>query len=123
MGIDIVAAIEERHVAGLLAAFPHEELYISEKMIREAIRPLPFTSRSWIPRMAAISRCCPPSGQRFREATRLYRVGHALMITEECLANFGGPLYVLAHQGEGIGEKNRGKGTSQFLFGGMGRLS
>ena len=36
--IDIVAAIEERHVAGLLAAFPPEEFYISEEMIREAIR-------------------------------------------------------------------------------------
>mgnify|MGYP001153920088 CR=1 FL=1 len=36
--IDIVAAIEERHVAGLLAAFPHEEYYLSEEMIREAIK-------------------------------------------------------------------------------------
>ena len=36
--IDIVAAIEERHVAGLLAAFPPEEFYISEELIREAIR-------------------------------------------------------------------------------------
>jgi len=36
--IDIVAAIEERHVPGLLAAFPAEEFYVSEEMIREAIR-------------------------------------------------------------------------------------
>jgi hypothetical protein len=36
--IDIVAAIEERHVPGLLAAFPPEEFYVSEEMIREAIR-------------------------------------------------------------------------------------
>jgi hypothetical protein len=36
--IDIVAAIEERHVAGLLAAFPPEEFCISEEIIREAIR-------------------------------------------------------------------------------------
>jgi len=36
--IDIVAAVEERHVAGLIAAFPPDEFYISEEMIREAIR-------------------------------------------------------------------------------------
>lgn len=36
--IDIVASIEERHVAGLVAAFPPDEFYISEQMIREAIR-------------------------------------------------------------------------------------
>jgi hypothetical protein len=36
--IDIVAGIEERHVAGLLAAFSPEEFYISEELIREAIR-------------------------------------------------------------------------------------
>jgi hypothetical protein len=36
--IDIVAAIEERHIDGLLAAFPPEEFYISEDIIREAIR-------------------------------------------------------------------------------------
>jgi hypothetical protein len=36
--IDIVAGIEDRHVAGLLAAFPSEEFYISEEIIREAIR-------------------------------------------------------------------------------------
>ena len=36
--IDIVAAIEERHVPGLLAAFPPEKFYLSEEMIREAIQ-------------------------------------------------------------------------------------
>ena len=36
--IDILAAVEERHVAGLIAAFPPDEFYISEQMIREAIR-------------------------------------------------------------------------------------
>lgn len=36
--IDIVAEIEERHIAGLLSSFPAEEFYISEEMIREAIR-------------------------------------------------------------------------------------
>ncbi len=36
--IDIVAAVEEHHVAGLLAAFPSEEFYLSEEGIREAIR-------------------------------------------------------------------------------------
>jgi len=36
--IDIVAAIEERHVAGLIAAFPATEFYLSEETIREAIR-------------------------------------------------------------------------------------
>lgn len=36
--IDIVAAIDERHVAGLLEAFPPTEFYISEEAIGEAIR-------------------------------------------------------------------------------------
>ena len=36
--IDIVVAIEERHVGGLVAAFPATEFYISEEMIREAIQ-------------------------------------------------------------------------------------
>lgn len=36
--IDIVAAVEERHVSGLLTAFPPQEYYISDEMIREAIR-------------------------------------------------------------------------------------
>jgi hypothetical protein len=36
--IDIVAAIEETHIAGLLEAFPSTEFYISEETIREAIR-------------------------------------------------------------------------------------
>jgi hypothetical protein len=36
--IDIVAAVEERHIAGLVAAFPAMEFYISEEMILEAIR-------------------------------------------------------------------------------------
>ncbi len=36
--IDIVAAVEEKHIPGLLAAFPPEKFYISEDMIRDAIR-------------------------------------------------------------------------------------
>jgi hypothetical protein len=36
--IDIVAAIEERHIAALMAAFPPDEYYFSEEAIREAIR-------------------------------------------------------------------------------------
>lgn len=36
--IDIVAAIEERHIAGLLSVFTADEYYISDEMIREAIR-------------------------------------------------------------------------------------
>lgn len=36
--IDIVAAIEEHHIRGLTAAFPPDEYYISDEMIREAIR-------------------------------------------------------------------------------------
>ncbi len=35
--IDIVAGIEEQHVAGFLKAFPIDEFYISEDMVREAI--------------------------------------------------------------------------------------
>jgi hypothetical protein len=35
--IDIVASVEGRHIPGLIAAFPSEEYYISEDMIREAI--------------------------------------------------------------------------------------
>jgi len=36
--IDIVAAVEERHIPGLIEAFPPEQYYISEDMIREAVR-------------------------------------------------------------------------------------
>lgn len=36
--IDIVAAFEPRHVAGLLAAFPAPEFYLSEASVRDAIR-------------------------------------------------------------------------------------
>jgi len=36
--IDIVAAIEERHITGLLIAFPDDEYHVSEDMVREAIR-------------------------------------------------------------------------------------
>ncbi len=36
--IDIVAAIEERHIAGFMEAFPPDEFYVSEEAIREAIR-------------------------------------------------------------------------------------
>src|SRR3990167_10235062 len=36
--IDIVADVEEKHISGLLEAFPPNEFYISEDMIRDAIR-------------------------------------------------------------------------------------
>lgn len=36
--IDIVADIKEQHIPGLLNAFPIQEFYISEEMIRNAIR-------------------------------------------------------------------------------------
>jgi hypothetical protein len=36
--IDIVAAIEQRHIADLIAAFPESEFYVSERMILDAIR-------------------------------------------------------------------------------------
>ncbi|HAB52486.1 MAG: hypothetical protein A2W77_00700 [Nitrospinae bacterium RIFCSPLOWO2_12_39_16] len=35
--IDIVAAVEKRHIRDLLIAFPSDEFYISEEMIRQAI--------------------------------------------------------------------------------------
>jgi len=35
--IDIVAAIEEQHITGLISAFPPDDFYISEDMIRDAI--------------------------------------------------------------------------------------
>lgn len=36
--IDVVAAVEERHIPGLLAAFPPDEFNLSEEAIRDAIR-------------------------------------------------------------------------------------
>lgn len=36
--IDIVAGIEDRHISALLAAFPSNEFYLSEGMIKEAIQ-------------------------------------------------------------------------------------
>lgn len=38
--IDIVAAINGRHIDGLLKAFPQDEFFITEEMIRDAIRSL-----------------------------------------------------------------------------------
>jgi hypothetical protein len=38
LDIDIVAAIEERHVAGFLEAFPHEEYYVDREEIMDALR-------------------------------------------------------------------------------------
>jgi hypothetical protein len=35
--IDIVAAIAERHIPGLITAFPAAEFYLSDEMVREAI--------------------------------------------------------------------------------------
>lgn len=36
--IDIVAAVQEKHIPGLIAAFPAAEFYILDDMIREAIQ-------------------------------------------------------------------------------------
>jgi hypothetical protein len=36
--IDVVARLKESHIAGLVKAFPADEYYLSEDMIREAIR-------------------------------------------------------------------------------------
>jgi hypothetical protein len=36
--LDIVAAIQETHIPGLLAAFPADAYYLSEEAVREAIR-------------------------------------------------------------------------------------
>ncbi len=36
--IDIVADVEEKHIVGILEAFPKDEFYISEDLIRDAIR-------------------------------------------------------------------------------------
>lgn len=38
--IDIVAAINDRHIDGLIKAFPQDEFFITEEMIRDAIRSL-----------------------------------------------------------------------------------
>ena len=35
--IDIVAAVDEQHIKGLISAFPPDDFYISEDMIRDAI--------------------------------------------------------------------------------------
>ena len=43
--IDIVAAIEESHIPGLLAAFPAGAYYISADMIRQAIAQPSSTGR------------------------------------------------------------------------------
>jgi len=35
--IDVVAAIDEQHIADLLSAFPSDEFYINEETVREAV--------------------------------------------------------------------------------------
>lgn len=90
--IDIVAEIKERHVGTLLEAFPPNEYYISEDMIRNAI---PCRRQFNIIHPASglkvdviIRKDTPFDNSRFRRARRV----HA---GESCQANFAAPEDVI----------------------------
>ena len=90
--IDIVAAIEERHIADLLKAFPSDEFYISEEMVREAIlQRRQFNiihPASGLKVDVIIKQNTPFDNSRFRRAHRIYP-------SESYQANFAAPEDVI----------------------------
>jgi hypothetical protein len=90
--IDVVAAIEKRHVAGLLKAFPDDEYYISEDSVRDAI------SHQWqfniihpssgLKVDVIVKQNTPFDNSRFRRIQRIYPA-------ESYQANFASPEDVI----------------------------
>lgn len=86
--IDIVAEINEQHINGLLAAFPVNEFYISEEMIKDAIRHHGqfniIHPASGLKIDVIIKRDTPFDSSRFRRIRRIYP-------SESFQANFAAP--------------------------------
>ncbi len=90
--IDIVAVVDEHHITGLLEAFPPDEFYISEDMIREAIsRKSQFNiihPASGLKVDVMIKQDTPFDKSRFSRAKRIYPA-------ESYQANFASPEDVI----------------------------
>jgi hypothetical protein len=90
--IDIVAGIEEKHVQDFLEAFPSGEFYISEEMVREAIRRREqfniIHPRSGIKVDIIIKQDTPFDNSRFGRIHRIYPA-------ESYQANFAAPEDVI----------------------------
>jgi len=90
--IDIVAAIDERHIGGLLTAFPADEFYISEDMVREAIHHYGqfniIHPASGLKVDVIIKKNTPFDISRFRRTQRIYPA-------ESYQANFAAPEDVI----------------------------
>ncbi|MBW1911530.1 MAG: hypothetical protein JRJ11_18660, partial [Deltaproteobacteria bacterium] len=90
--IDVVAGIEEQHVAGLIKAFPADEFYISEDMVREAVhyhRQFNIIHpASGLKVDVIIKQNTPFDSSRFRRLQRIY-------LAESYQANFAAPEDVI----------------------------
>ncbi|HBI24361.1 MAG TPA: hypothetical protein DDX84_09235 [Nitrospiraceae bacterium] len=90
--IDIIAAIEEKHIAGLLSAFSLDEFYISEDMIRDAIKHQGqfniIHPASGLKVDIIIKRDTPFDSSRFKRLRRIYPA-------ESYQANFSAPEDVI----------------------------
>lgn len=90
--IDIVAAVDEHHIAGLITAFPPDEFYISEDMMKEAISHKSqfniIHPASGLKVDVIIKKDTPFDNSRFGRAKRIYP-------SESYQANFASPEDVI----------------------------
>lgn len=74
--IDIVAAIEARHMQGLLKAFPEDEFFVTEEMIKDAISNLGqfniIHPASGLKVNVILKRNSPFDNSRFSRARRIH---------------------------------------------------
>jgi hypothetical protein len=105
--IDIVASIEERHISDLLKAFPQDEFFITEEMIRDAILHLGqfniIHPESGLKVDVILKQNTPFDNSRFDRTRRIYP-------SETYQANFASPEDViikkLEYYKEGESEKH-----------------
>lgn len=90
--IDLVADLKDRHVSGLIEAFPSDEFYISEEMVREAIRQHGqfniIHPSSGLKVDVIIKKNSPYDNSRFERVRRVYPA-------ESYQANFAAPEDVI----------------------------
>jgi len=90
--IDIVASIEERHIPDLLKAFPQDEFFVTEEMVRDAILHLGqfniIHPESGIKVDVMLKQNTPFDNSRFNRIRRIYP-------SETYQANFASPEDVI----------------------------
>ncbi len=90
--IDIVAGIKDRHIDGLLKAFPQNEFFLTQEMIRDAIRNLGqfniIHPASGLKVDVIIKQNTPFDNSRFNRIRRIYPA-------ESYQANFAAPEDVI----------------------------